>query len=150
MNTGKDIINLDAGPSRRHENFRREGHLVAIGVRERESVSVSLTSMVTRCPSRRKFSCRLLGTYNIFDTGIRSIHIYVGLFMVVHIGLCMNESRSTHSVRFFALVKGEAYLNRHNYKVYDFHKHNVVPRCARIVLPTVLYFIMFMFRRFSD
>ena len=33
----KDIINLDAGPSRRHENFRREGHLVAIGVRERET-----------------------------------------------------------------------------------------------------------------
>ena len=66
MTTSKDIINLDAGPSRRHENFRREGHLVAIGVRERETVSVSLTSMVTRCPSRRKFSCRLLGTASRF------------------------------------------------------------------------------------
>ena len=42
----KDIVNLDAVPSRRHENFRREGHLVAIGVRERETVSVSLTPMV--------------------------------------------------------------------------------------------------------
>ena len=62
----KDVINLDAVPSRRHENFRREGHLVAIGVRERETGSVSLTPMVTRCPSRRKFSCRLLGTASRF------------------------------------------------------------------------------------
>ena len=62
----KDIINLDAVPCRRHENFRREGHLVAIGVRERETSSVSLTPMVIRCPSRRKFSCRLLGTASRF------------------------------------------------------------------------------------
>ena len=54
----KDIINLDAVPSRRHENFCREGHLVTIGVRETETVSLSLTPIATRCPSRRKFSCR--------------------------------------------------------------------------------------------
>ena len=39
---------------------------MAIGVRERETVSVSLTPMVTRCPSRRKLSCRLLGTASRF------------------------------------------------------------------------------------
>ena len=62
----KDIINLDAVPSRRHENFRREGHLVTIEVRETETVSLSLTPIATRCPSRRKFSCRLLGPASRF------------------------------------------------------------------------------------
>ena len=69
---------------------------MTIRVREKETISLFLTPIATRCPSRRKLSCRLLGTASSAppEVGLQPLNSIGFLFLQCELD---NEVRSIHN-----------------------------------------------------